>query len=93
MSEQNQIEDKLAEHRKALNEYHEWDQKVKHLLKQRRVSDLTETEMLSYREIAAKRDAAYDRMRHLERALLDNIPGANTGSFKRADMSDLDNND
>ena len=93
MSDQNHIEDTLTEHRKALHEYHEWDQKVKHLLKQRRISDLTEAEMLSYREIAAKRDAAYDRMRHLERALLDNIPGASTGSFKRADLANLDNED
>jgi hypothetical protein len=93
MSDKNHIEDALAEHRKALNEYLEWDQKVKHLLKQRRVSDLTETEMLSYREIAANRDAAYDRMRHLERELLDNIPGASTGNFKRVDFTNLDNKD
>lgn len=85
MSNNNQIEDLLAEHKAALHEYREWDQKVKALLKGRRLKDLTEEDMLLYREVSDKRDAAYDRMRHLERSLLDNIPGASTDRYKPID--------
>ncbi len=71
----------LAEHKTALLEYREWDEKVKQLLKGRRLKDLTPEDMAAYREASEKRDAAYDAMRHLERALLDNIPGAATGTY------------
>lgn len=87
--QQDHIEDLLAEHRAALNEYREWDQKVKELLQGRRLKDLTPEDMEKYRQVSEKRDAAYDRMRHLERALLDNIPGASTGPFKAINPDDL----
>jgi len=77
------VDDLLAEHKRALLNYREWDEKVKHLLKGRRVKDLSQEDMEAYREAADQRDAAYDRMRHLERALLDDIPGASTGSWSR----------
>ncbi|GAB4478242.1 MAG: hypothetical protein Kow00124_22450 [Anaerolineae bacterium] len=83
------IEAILAEHKAALADYHAWDEKVKELLKGRRHKDLTEAEMLAYREAATRRDAAYDRMRHLERALLDAIPGASTGELPRPSFDDL----
>lgn len=76
------IEEMLDLHKAALEEYNRWDDAVKKLLKGRRVKDLTEEDMLQYREAARARDAAYDRMRHLERELLDSIPGATTGRFK-----------
>lgn len=72
----------LQKHKAALNVYREWDEKVKNLLKGRRLNDLTMEDMEAYREASEKRDAAYDEMRHLERALLDDIPGAATGSFR-----------
>ena len=77
------IEDTLAAHKAALNDYQIWDEKVKHLLRGRRHSDLAEQEMHAYREAATERDAAYARMRQLERALLDNIPGASTGEYPK----------
>lgn len=80
------INARLAAHREALNTYHEWDQKVKELLKGRRQKDLSEEDMEAYREAADQRDAAYNRMRELERALLEGIPGASTGSFSRKDL-------
>ena len=78
----------LAEHKAALNRYREWDESVKHLLKGRRLADLTVADMEAYREAAANRDKAYDEMRHLERSLLDNIPGASTGQWKAVDRND-----
>lgn len=86
-----QTEQLLAKHRAALNIYREWDEKVKMLLKGRRLKDLAPEDMEAYREASAKRDAAYDDMRHLERLLLDNIPGASTGAYPayRPDLDDL----
>jgi hypothetical protein len=87
MSTDNEFtEQLLADHRKALTEYQRWDEKVKHLLKGRRAKDLAEEDMDAYREAALRRDNAYDLMRHLERALLDDIPGSQTGQFKRIDV-------
>ena len=90
MSQQGQsdVDNLLSLHRAALDEYRIWDEKVKHLLKGRRVKDLDPADMARYREAATQRDLAYDRMRHLERALLDDIPGASTGSFSRRDLDD-----
>jgi hypothetical protein len=82
MPEKKKIEELLAEHKTALNSYREWDQKVKELLKGRRAKDLTEEDMDAYRIASSRRDAAYDQMRHLERVLLDSIPGASTGPLK-----------
>ena len=79
----------LAEHKAALNRYREWDERVKHLLKGRRLADLTVADMEAYREAAANRDKAYDEMRHLERSLLDNIPGASTGQWQAVDPNDM----
>jgi hypothetical protein len=83
-------EDVLSKHRVALNAYNEWDEKVKQLLRGRRHSDLTPEDMEGYREASEKRDAAYDEMRHWERLLLDNIPGASTGSYAAIRREDLD---
>ncbi len=83
MADEGQVDDLLALHKAALNEYRQWDEKVKELLKGRRVKDLSPEDMVTYREAAAQRDLAYNQMRHLERALLDDIPGASTGVFKR----------
>ena len=80
-----QTEDLLAQHKAALTDYRKWDQKVKELLKGRRVKDLSPEDREAYREAAEQRDLAYDQMRHLERALLDDIPGASTGPFTRSD--------
>jgi hypothetical protein len=91
MGQNDQIEGLLAAHRVALASYQEWDEKVKHLLKGRRLKDLMDEDMEAYREASMKRDAAYDEMRHLERALLDNIPGASTGSYRA--MRPDDNNE
>lgn len=90
MSQSNDTEAMLAAHKAALNTYREWDEKVKQLLKGRRLKDLTPEDMISYREASLKRDAAYDEMRHLERALLDNIPGASTGKFQAMRPDDDD---
>ena len=79
---QEQTEGLLTRHRKALNEYHRWDQKVKEMLKGRRLRDLTEEDRKKYNDISEQRDNAYNEMRRLERLLLDNIPGATTGTFK-----------
>jgi hypothetical protein len=80
----------LTRHKTALNTYNEWDEKVKQLLKGRRHSDLTPDDMEAYREASEARDAAYDEMRHLERQLLDNIPGASTGSYAAIRREDID---
>ena len=85
-----QIEDLLAQHKAALNDYRHWDEKVKQLLKGRRVQDLTEKDMVTYREVSGKRDDAYNRMRQFERLLLDNIPGASTGSMPAIRPGDLE---
>ena len=82
MSEEKDVNQLLADHKAALRTYHEWDQKVKGLLKGRRSKDLAVDDMEQYRDAAGKRDSAYDRMRHLERALLEEIPGASTGPLK-----------
>jgi len=79
---QQQTEGLLARHKAALNEYHKWDQQVKMMLKGRRLRDLTEEDREKYNDISEKRDSAYNEMRRLERLLLDNIPGATTGTFK-----------
>ena len=76
----------LDQHKAALQEYRKWDEKVKMLLKGRRVKDLTHEDMADYQEAARNRDIAYDRMRHFERALLDDIPGAATGQFPHLDL-------
>ncbi len=89
MADQLDANDLLAQHKLALLSYREWDEKVKILLKGRRAQDLTLEDMLAYREAADKRDAAYDRMRHLERMLLDDIPGASTGPFPRVDPKNI----
>ncbi len=78
----------LSAHKEALNQYRYWDERVKQLLQGRRLRDLTNEDMEAYREAASNRDAAYDEMRHLERMLLDNIPGASTGSFKALKRDD-----
>lgn len=79
MSENQDVNDLLAQHKTALRTYQQWDAEVKKLLKGRRVKDLQPEDMAAYKEAAEKRDLAYDQMRHLERALLDDIPGASTG--------------
>ncbi|MBN1121948.1 MAG: hypothetical protein JXJ17_12785 [Anaerolineae bacterium] len=76
----------LDQHKAALMEYRKWDEKVKMLLKGRRVKDLTRKDMVAYQEAARQRDMAYDQMRHFERALLDDIPGAATGQFPHLDL-------
>ena len=83
MSENSQVESLLTQHKTALNKYRKWDEKVKKLLKGRRVKDLSPEDMEAYREAAEQRDLAYDQMRRLERALLEDIPGASTGPFPR----------
>lgn len=90
MSDSEETEDLLAQHKVALNDYRHWDEKVKQLLKGRRIQDLTAGDMEAYREAAEMRDAAYDQMRHLERLLLDNIPGASTGPLPRVRPEDLE---
>ena len=85
MAEPEGVNDLLSQHKNALATYREWDEKVKMLLRGRRAQDLTQEDMLAYREAAEQRDAAYDLMRHFERALLDDIPGSSTGGFKRVD--------
>ena len=88
MSDKNEVNDLLAQHRAALNAYREWDEKVKLLLQGRRAQDLTPEDMNAYRKAAEERDAAYDVMRHLERQLLDDIPGASTSSLARPNLDD-----
>jgi hypothetical protein len=83
MSEGNQVNSLLDQHKAALNKYREWDEKVKQLLKGRRTQDLNPDDMEAYREASTNRDAAYDEMRHLERQLLDDIPGASTATLPR----------
>jgi len=83
MSDKSEVNSLLAQHKAALNTYREWDEKVKMLLKGRRAQDLMPEDMEAYRQAAAERDAAYDIMRHLERALLEDIPGASTQSLPR----------
>jgi len=75
MAERNEVEALLREHKAALEAYWAWDEKVKQLLKGRRTQDLTPQDMAAYREAAAGRDEAYDLMRHLERQLLESLPG------------------
>lgn len=92
MSENRSVDETLRAHREALDSYHRWDQEVKHLLKGRRQKDLNQEDMEAYREAAEQRDAAYNRMRELERTLLDSIPGASTGVYPRIDLdTDPDN--
>jgi hypothetical protein len=93
MSGGSNVNDLLAQHKEALNAYREWDEKVKHLLQGRRMQDLKPEDMNSYREAAEKRDAAYDDMRHLERQLLEDIPGAGTGTMPRIRPEDLSQKD
>jgi hypothetical protein len=88
MSDDKAVNDLLAQHRAALNTYREWDEKVKLLLQGRRAQDLMTEDMEAYRKAAAERDTAYDSMRHLERLLLDDIPGASTSSMPRAKLDD-----
>nr|MBN1229246.1 hypothetical protein [Anaerolineae bacterium] len=75
------VEDLLQQHKTALTEYRRWDEIVKQLLKGRRVKDLNQEDMEAYKIAAEKRDLAYDQMRHLERELLDDIPGASTEGY------------
>ena len=75
MAEREEVEKLLKEHKAALEAYWAWDERVKQLLKGRRTQDLTPQDMATYREAAAGRDEAYDRMCHLERQLLDSLPG------------------
>ena len=88
MSNNDQVNDLLSQHKAALNTYREWDEKVKMLLKGRRAQDLMPEDMEAYRQAAAERDAAYDMMRHLERALLEDIPGASTQNLPRINPND-----
>lgn len=81
MDDKKRVEDLLAQHKQALNEYFHWDAEVKTLLKGRLHKDLTSEEITAYRDVAANRDAAYDRMRHFERMLLNAIPDSDTGDF------------
>ena len=87
-SDKGEVNNLLAQHKAALNTYREWDEKVKMLLKGRRAQDLMPEDMEAYRHAAEKRDLAYDQMRHLERTLLDNIPGASTQSLPRVNPND-----
>jgi hypothetical protein len=90
MSSEQEIKEKLlAQHKEALTDYRRWDGKVKQLLKGRRAKDLSPEDMETYRDVAERRDLAYDKMRHLERTLLDNIPGASTGPLPRIKSEDL----
>lgn len=68
------MEGLLARHKAALQEYRRWDERVKQLLKGRRVRDLQPGDMEAYREAAEQRDLAYDQMRRFERALLEDLP-------------------
>lgn len=88
MSNSDQVNDLLSQHKAALNTYREWDEKVKMLLKGRRAQDLMPEDMEAYRQAAAERDAAYDMMRHLERSLLEDIPGASTQNLPRINPND-----
>lgn len=81
----------IEAHREALEMYRHWDEQIKGLLKGRRMRDLNVEDMEVYREVAKKRDAAYSRMRALERELLDNIPGASTGPFTPLRRGDQNN--
>lgn len=90
MPDEDVLNDLLKQHKTALNEYRMWDEKVKELLQGRRIKDLSPEDMAAYREASSQRDLAYDRMRHLERALLDDIPGASTGFFKRPPIDKSD---
>jgi hypothetical protein len=60
----------LAEHKQAVLDYREWDAKVKDLLVGRKADQLSREELATYRDIAARRDEAYDRMCDLEQILL-----------------------
>jgi len=89
MPDQPEVNDLLSQHKEALTSYQQWDEQVKLLLKGRRAQDLTTEDMLAYREAASHRDSAYDRMRQLERELLDGIPDASSGSYPRVDPNKL----
>ena len=91
MSDSGEVNDLLSRHKAALNTYREWDEKVKMLLKGRRAQELNPEDMEAYRQAAAERDAAYDMMRHLERALLEDIPGASTQSIPRVSLNEAVN--
>ncbi len=80
--EDNDTDNLIEAHRAALAEYNRADRAVKQLLKGRVYKDLTEANRLLYQEVAERRDNAYNDMRRLERALLDDIPGAQTGLYK-----------
>jgi hypothetical protein len=74
MADREEVDKLLKEHKAALEAYWAWDERVKKLLKGRRTQDLTSQDMAAYREAAAGRDEAYDRMSHLERQLLHSLP-------------------
>ncbi len=78
MTDSERVNELLAQHKAALEEYRKWDEQVKQLLKARRAGDLSREEMETYREIVRQRDAAYDLMRRLEHALLNEDAGAET---------------
>ncbi|NDJ52757.1 MAG: hypothetical protein GYB68_06695 [Chloroflexi bacterium] len=84
------IEDLLAEHRTVQADYHVVEQHVKDLLRGRRMKDLSPDDMAVYRELSERRDALYNRMRQLERRLLDGVPGASTTSMPRLKLDDSD---
>ncbi len=88
MSDSDAVNDLLARHKQALHTYRHWDEQVKNLLKGRRAKDLDREDMEAYREAARERDTAYDQMRHLERALLDDVTGAATTNFRRGPKKD-----
>ena len=50
MSNNDQVNDLLSQHKAALNTYREWDEKVKMLLKGRRAQDLMPEDMEAYRQ-------------------------------------------
>lgn len=79
----------IEAHREALVRYNQADEEVKVLLQGRKYKDLTEADRRLYQEVSVKRDNAYNEMRRLERALLDDIPGSQTGYYKPLDPEKL----
>jgi hypothetical protein len=64
---------RMQEYRQSVLEYEELDSKIDQLLQSRggHTKDLTDEDYIRYRELADLRDLAYNRMKGLERALLD----------------------
>lgn len=81
----------IERHRTALANYNKADLEVKQLLKGRQYKDLTEADRKRYQAVSERRDNAYNEMRRLERALLDDIPGSQTGFYMPIDPELLKN--